>query len=153
MKSLITRFASIGSIFALVLASSSAWAVPTPISVRVHKVAVISSDGKVLVEVTGACMGTGTLPVIVMIDQSTAQSHAGTSATGSGMSTVKCDATSTPQTVALTVTPTTGKYNLGDATASDIQLGATASEIDKPIEIVFPVGEKHEEEEGLNPEE
>jgi hypothetical protein len=155
MKSLITRFASIGSIFALVLAASSAAAVPLPISVNVHEVATISYNGTVLVEVAAACSGGGTLPVSVELTQSTTQSHAGTAAAGTGVSSVSCN--SMRQSVALTVPATTGPFNLGDATADSVSLGlpdpSELKEIMKPIQIVFAVGENHEEEEGGNPEE
>jgi hypothetical protein len=161
MKSLITRFARIGSIFSLVLAASSAAALPpppVPMSVRVHEVATISYNGTVLVEVTAQCSGPpgSTLPVSVELAQLAGQSHAGTAAAGTGVSSVACD--TNRQTVALTVPATTGPFNLGDATADSVRLGAgnpneTTNEIMKPIQIVFAVGENHEQEEGGNPEE
>jgi hypothetical protein len=164
MKSLVTRFASIGSIFSLVLAGLSATALavilPPPNATSVHTHRSVVSTGTyagLVAKVTAVCSG-GTGKVRVTIVQMAAQNSVdGTTATASSSSNnfdspVVCDNTSRTIAVHINSYPPPGP-NLGAATATttltvtpSVGLPATNTETNKPVEVVFPVGENHEEE-------
>jgi hypothetical protein len=165
MKSLITRFASIGSIFALVLAGWSATALavilPSPNATSVHTHRSVVSTGTyagLVAKVTAVCSN-GTGKVRVTIVQMAAQNSVdGTTATASSSSNsfdspVVCDNTSRTIAVHINTSTADGAPNLGAATATttltvtpSVGLPATTTETNKPVEVVFPVGENHEEE-------
>jgi hypothetical protein len=167
MKSLITRFASIGTIFSLVLAALSATALaqiplvvpPAATSVHTHRGVVALGTGSALVaKVTAVCSG-GTGTVKVTVTQMAADSSVDGTATslsiGTYSSPVKCD--NTPRTIAVHLPLDTNKGpNLGAGTATatlTVTNGAAmsiTSETNEPVQIVFPVGEQHEEEQGGN---
>ncbi|TLZ27194.1 MAG: hypothetical protein E6K27_05720 [Gammaproteobacteria bacterium] len=153
MKSLITRFASIGTIFSLVLAGLSA-TTPAQIlgpsaSVHVHKGA-ISVFNATLVKVTAVCSGGGLGTITAEVIQTADQSSNGQGADGTGTETVKCNGQS--QNVA--VTPATAAtYNIGEATAivtlTDM-MGVTVASTTRPIVLGFSVIEGMEQEQGGN---
>jgi hypothetical protein len=156
MKSLITRFASIGSIVSLAVGGSSAGTLTSPASpVHIHKGASVTIGNDVLAKVTAVCPGTGPPAngqVVVEINQTSMQSNNGVGADAFGNESVTCDGT--PHTVAVGVFGYT--YNLGDATATVTLFDSTLTQIGsemRPIKIGFPVVETMEEEEGGNPEE
>jgi len=152
MKSLFTRFASIGVLFSLVLAGSS---VTTPAQtvdpsfVHIHRGAVgalVPGANNVLAKVTALCTG-GTGTVTVTITQTMAQSNANTNANGTGTSSVKCDGQL--RTVAVSVGAFTA--NIGEATGV-VMLSAPSGPATQTRTIVlgFPVIEHMEEEDGGN---
>ena len=152
MKSLITRFASIGTIFSLVLAGLSA-TTPAQIlgpsaSVHVHKGA-ISIFNNTLVKVTAVCSGGGLGTITAEVIQTADQSSNGQGADGTGTETVKCNGQS--QTVA--VTPFGATYNIGQATAIVMLMDAstlTVASTTRTIVLRFPVIEGMEQEQGGN---
>src|SRR2546421_75231 len=85
MKSLITRFASIGMILSLVLAGSSATLAQYVVSPSLHihrgAISFFPFANQVLAKVTASCTG-GTGTVTVIVDQKAAQSNANRDATG-----------------------------------------------------------------------
>jgi hypothetical protein len=159
MKSLITRFASIGAIFSLVLVGlTPAAAVAALNSVRIHKGAEVSifnpGQNSALLKVTANCSTGLNATVTVNIEQTAMESSNGTATTGTGTSPVQCNGKD--QTVAVTVVSPTPGPNLGTATAevTFTRTGDTQIMIsDKKIDLLFPVLEHMEEEEGGNPEE
>jgi hypothetical protein len=165
MKSLITRFASIGSIFSLVLAGLSATALavvilPPPNATSVHTHRSVVSTGTyagLVAKVTAVCSG-GTGKVRVTIVQMAAQNSVdGTMTTASSSqnnfdSPVVCDNTSRTIGVHINTAPVEGAPNLGAATATttltvtpSVGPPVTTTETNN-VEVVFPVGENHEEE-------
>ncbi|TLZ44770.1 MAG: hypothetical protein E6K32_04970 [Gammaproteobacteria bacterium] len=152
MKSLITRFASIGTIFSLVLAGLSA-TTPAQIlgpsaSVHVHKGA-ISVFNETIVKVTAICSGGGLGSLSVEVIQTADQSSNGLATDAKGFETVKCNGQS--QDVA--VTPPGFTYNIGGATAIVMLMDASAVTVastTRPIVLRFPVIEGMEEEQGGN---
>ena len=152
MKSLITRFASIGTIFSLVLAGLSA-TTPAQIlgpsaSVHVHKGA-ISIFNDTLVKVTAVCSGGGLGSISLEVIQTEDQSSNGLATDAKGFETVKCNGQS--QDVA--VTPPGFTYNIGGATAIVMLMDASAVTVastTRPIVLRFPVIEGMEEEQGGN---
>jgi hypothetical protein len=160
-RSLITRFASIGTICSLVLAGSSAttWAqLASPsLSVHIHKGAVAGfyAANTVLVKITALCTGgiTGLVSgsVHVQVDQSADQSTGNQDTSGMADYPVKCNGQ--PQTIAADVGFDTNVpgFNLGSATAS-VTLFAPSGVISsvRTIVIGFPVIEGMEEEQGGN---
>jgi len=74
----------------------------------------------------------------------------GTIATASGTSSVKCDNTS--RTIAVHISEGNSGPNLGAATATTILTVGTANkmEMNQPVEVLFPVGETTEHEDGGN---
>jgi hypothetical protein len=156
MKSLITRFVSIGAIFSLLLvgwtARTRAQLFGDP-SVHIHKGAVAlfaPSINSVLAKVTAHCTG-GTGSVAVRITQTAAQSNADTPASGTGSSTVKCDG----QDRDVAVSTGVFQANLGEATAMVTLTPPSGTPVTatRTINIAFPVLENMEEEQGGNPEE
>ena len=152
MKSLITRFASIGTIFSLVLAGSSATTPALTLgpsaSVHVHKGA-ISVFNVPLVKVTAVCSGGGLGNINVEVIQTADQSSNGLDTDSTGSESVKCNGQS--QTVA--VTPFGATYNIGQATAIVMLMDAstlTVASTTRTIVLGFPVIEGMEEEQGGN---
>jgi hypothetical protein len=168
MKSLITRFASIGTIFSLVLAGLSATALavilppPPPNATSVHTHRSVVSTGTyagLVAKVTAVCSN-GTGKVRVTIVQMAAQNSVdGTTATASSSSNsfdspVVCDNTSRTIAVHINTSNVDGAPNLGAASATttltvtppSMVPPATTTETNQPVEVVFPVGENHEEE-------
>src|SRR5947199_3634147 len=114
MKSLLTRFASIGTIFSLVLAGLSA-TTPAQIagpsaSVHVHKGA-ISFINTTIVKVRAVCSGGGLGTINARVIQTADQSSNGQATYAMGSDTVKCNGQS--QNVAVTIFGIT--YNIGQA--------------------------------------
>ena len=152
MKSLITRFASIGTLFSLVLAGSSITTpaqIVDPSFVHISRGAIglfFASTNEVLAKVTALCTG-GTGTVTVTITQTMAQSNANTNANGTGTSSVKCDGQL--RTVAVSVGAFTA--NIGEATGV-VMLSAPSGPATQTRTIVlgFPVIEHMEEEDGGN---
>jgi len=152
MKSLITRFASIGTIFSLVLAGLSATTpaqivAPSP-SVHVHKGA-ISVFNETLVKVTAVCSGGGLGTISLEVIQTADQSSNGQATDAEGFETVKCNGQS--QNVA--VTPPGFGYNIGEATAIVMLMDAsfvTVASTTRTIVLRFPVIEGMEQEQGGN---
>ena len=155
MKSLITRFASMGTILSLVVAGSSAQMLGLPgtgsQSLHIHKGAIsyFPAFNEVLAKITASCTG-GTGTVTVMITQSAAQSNANMPATGSGDSSVKCDGHA--RTIAVSVSASYA--NIGEAAATAmLTVGASMVPVAtamRTIELRFPVIEGMEEEQGGN---
>jgi hypothetical protein len=159
MKSLITRFASIGTIFSFVLAGLTPAAAVAANTVRIHKGAEVSTYDvgrtDVLLKVTANCSLGANGTVTVNIEQLATESSNGTATISStGTSPVRCNGQD--QTVAVTVEGGVPGFNLGTATA-EVTLARTPDisiQIsDQPIVLLFPVLEHMEEEEGGNPEE
>lgn len=153
MKSLLTRFASIGTIFSLVLAGLSA-TTPAQIagpsaSVHVHKGA-ISFDNTTIVKVTAVCSGGGLGTLNVEVIQTADQSSNGQATDASNVTeTVKCNGQ--PQNVA--VSPFGFTYNIGEATAIVMLMDASAVTVastTRTIVLGFPVIEGMEQEQGGN---
>ena len=152
MKSLITRFASIGTIFSLVLAGLSA-TTPAQIvgpaaSVHVHKGA-ISVFNVAFIKVTAVCSGGGLGSISLEVMQTEDQSSNGLATDAKGFETVKCNGQS--QNVA--VTPPGFTYNIGEATAIAMLMDASAVTVastTRTIVLGFPVIEGMEEEQGGN---
>ena len=152
MKSLLTRFASIGTIFSLVLAGSSATTPALTLdpsaSVHVHKGA-ISVFNETLVKVTAVCSGGGLGTISVQVTQTADQSSNGQATDAKGFETVKCNGQS--QNVA--VTPPGFTYNIGEATAIVMLMDAsfvTVASTTRTIVLGFPVIEGMEQEQGGN---
>ena len=152
MKSRLTRFASIGTIFSLVLAGLSATTpaltVVSSASVHVHKGA-ISVFNATLVKVTAVCSGGGLGTISLQVSQTADQSSNGLATDAKGFETVKCNGQS--QDVA--VTPPGFTYNIGGATAIVMLMDASAVTVastTRPIVLRFPVIEGMEEEQGGN---
>jgi len=153
MKSLLTRFASIGTILSLIWAGSSAQTLGLPgsPSLHIHKGAIsfFLTSNEVLAKVTASCTG-GPGMVVVTITQTAAQSNAGMAAgPGFGSSTVKCDGQ--PRAIAVSV-GLTDYYNIGQATAMATLTGGNGMQVSatRTIELRFPVLEGMEEEQGGN---
>ena len=152
MKSLLTRFASIGTIFSLVLAGLSA-TTPAQIagpsaSVHVHKGA-ISFDNTTIVKVTAVCSGGGLGTLNVEVIQTADQSSNGQATGASNVTeTVKCNGQ--PQNVA--VSPFGFTYNIGEATATVMLMvnGVPVASTTRTIVLRFPVIEGMEQEQGGN---
>jgi len=152
MKSLITRFASIGTIFSLVLAGLSA-TTPAQIvgpaaSVHVHKGA-ISVFNVAFIKVTAVCSGGGLGNINVQVIQTADQSSNGLATDSTGSESVKCNGQ--PQNVA--VTPFGATYNIGQATAIVMLMDAstlTVASTTRTIVLRFPVIEGMEQEQGGN---
>ena len=153
MKSLITRFASMGTILSLVVAGSSATLAQYVVSpsLHIHKGAIsyFPAFNEVLAKITASCTG-GTGTVTVTITQSAAQSNANMAATGSGASSVKCDGHA--RTIAVSVSASYA--NIGEAAATAmLTVGASMVPVAtamRTIELRFPVIEGMEEEQGGN---
>jgi len=155
MKSLITRFASIGTIFSLVLAGSSATTPALTLgpsgpsaSVHVHKGA-ISFDNTTIVKVTAVCSGGGLGTLNVEVIQTADQSSNGQATDASNVTeTVKCNGQ--PQNVA--VSPFGFTYNIGEATATVMLMvnGVPVASTTRTIVLRFPVIEGMEQEQGGN---
>ena len=152
MKSLITRFASIGTIFSLVLAGLSATTpaqiVSPAASVHVHKGA-ISVFNVPLIKVTAVCSGGGLGNINVQVIQTADQSSNGLATDSTGSESVKCNGQ--PQNVA--VTPFGATYNIGEATAIVMLMDAsfvTVASTTRTIVLRFPVIEGMEQEQGGN---
>ena len=155
MKSLITRFASMGTILSLVVAGSSAQMLGLPgtgsQSLHIHKGAIsyFPAFNEVLAKITASCTG-GTGTVTVTITQSAAQSNANMAATGSGASSVKCDGHA--RTIAVSVSASYA--NIGEAAATAmLTVGASMVPVAtamRTIELRFPVIEGMEQEQGGN---
>ena len=148
MKSLITRFASIGTIFSLVLAGLSATTPAQIVGPSVHKGA-ISFDNTTIVKVTAVCSGGGLGTLSVEVIQTADQSSNGKATNAEGFETVKCNGQS--QNVA--VTPPDFTYNIGEATAIVMLMdanGVPVASTTRTIVLRFPVIEGMEEEQGGN---
>ena len=158
MKSLITRFASIGTIFSLVLAGLSTTTPALTLgpsgpsaSVHVHKGA-ISFANTTIVKVRAVCSGGGLGTINARVIQTADQSSNGQATDAMGSDTVKCNGQS--QNVAVTIFGIT--YNIGQAQAIVMLLdgtGATVASKTATIVLGFTVIEGMEEEQGGNPEE
>ena len=151
MKSLLTRFASIGTIFSLVLAGSSATTPAQTLyssaSVHVHKGA-ISVFNQTLVKVTAVCSGGGLGTISLEVIQTEDQSSNGQATDAKGFETVKCNGQ--PQNVA--VSPFGFTYNIGEATATVMLMvnGVPVASTTRTIVLRFPVIEGMEQEQGGN---
>ena len=151
MKSLITRFASIGTIFSLVLAGLSATTpaltVVSSASVHVHKGA-ISVFNATLVKVTAVCSGGGLGTISLQVSQTADQSSNGLATDAKGFETVKCNG----QTQNVAVTPPGFTYNIGEATATVMLMvnGVPVASTTRTIVLRFPVIEGMEQEQGGN---
>jgi hypothetical protein len=143
MKTLIAIF----SFFALALAATTP-AAGQANTVRIRKNAVVTTNFTLVTEVIAKCPLSATPDqVYVTVTQSAMQSNDGTGAAGTGTSNVKCDGN--PQTIAVTVFPTAGSFNVGDATASaTLKNGAVVEATD-----LLRAIENHPPAPGENPEE
>ena len=143
MKTLIAIF----SFFSLALAATTPAAAAS--TVHIHKGAValfVPSENMAIAKVTATCSG-GTGTVTVMITQTAAQSNAGTAASGTGSSSVKCDGLL--RTIAVSVGSAFDNLGVATATVMLTAISGPATET-RTIVIGFPVIENMEQEEGGN---